>query len=122
MGVGPEQNFTYISALKPKMVFIVDIRRGNLDLQLLYKALFEMSKDRAEFVARLFAKKEPEGIGSNSTVEEIFNAIARVQSTDEVYAANLAAIKDHLIKKHGFPLSELDLDGIDWVYSNFRRF
>jgi hypothetical protein len=122
MGVGPEQNFTYIASLKPKMVFIVDIRRGNLDLQLMYKALFEMSKDRAEFASRLFAKKEPEGIGPNSTVEEIFNAIARVQSTDEVYAENLAAIKDHLMKKHGFPLSENDLDGIDWVYSNFRRF
>src|SRR3954453_22022876 len=73
MGVGPEQNFTYIAALKPKMVFIVDIRRGNLDPQLIYKALFEMSKDRAEFVSRLFARKEPEGIGPNSTVEEIFN-------------------------------------------------
>ena len=43
MGVGPEQNFTYIAALKPKMVFIVDIRRENLELQLMYKALFEMS-------------------------------------------------------------------------------
>src|SRR6267142_540047 len=39
MGVGPEQNFTYIAALKPKMVFIVDIRGGNLELQLMYKAL-----------------------------------------------------------------------------------
>src|SRR5437764_1689639 len=48
MGVGPEQNFTYIAALKPKMAFIIDIRRGNLDLQLMYKALFELSKDRAE--------------------------------------------------------------------------
>src|SRR6266581_2453890 len=75
MGVGPEQNFTYIAALKPKMVFIVDIRRGNLDLQLMYKAIFEMSKDRAEFVSRLFAKKQPSGIGPNSTVEEIFNAV-----------------------------------------------
>src|SRR5882757_6900469 len=27
LGVGPEQNFTYIVALKPKMAFIVDIRR-----------------------------------------------------------------------------------------------
>src|SRR5947207_14571764 len=34
MGVWPEQNFTCIAALKPKMVFIVDIRRGNLELQL----------------------------------------------------------------------------------------
>ncbi len=122
MGVGPEQNFTYIAALKPQMVFIVDIRRGNLDLQLMYKALFELSKDRAEFVSRLFAKKEPEGIGPNSTVEEIFNAISRTPSTEQAYAENLAAIKDHLMKKHSFPLSDNDLDGIDWVYSNFRRF
>src|SRR5213596_1330108 len=50
MGVGPEQNFTYIAALKPKMVFIVDVRRGNLDLHLVYKTLFELSADRAEFV------------------------------------------------------------------------
>src|SRR5262249_46471584 len=56
LGVGPEQNFTYIAALKPKMVFITDIRRGNLWTQLMYKALFEMSADRSEFVARLFTK------------------------------------------------------------------
>src|SRR4051812_8347240 len=37
MGVGPEQNFTYIAALKPSMVFIVDIRHGNMDVQLMYK-------------------------------------------------------------------------------------
>ena len=43
MGVGPEQNFTYIAALSPRMAFIVDIRRGNLHEHLLYKALFEMS-------------------------------------------------------------------------------
>ena len=56
LGVGPEQNFTYIAALKPKMVFITDIRRGNLWTHLMYKALFEMSADRSEFVSRLFTK------------------------------------------------------------------
>src|SRR5262245_54160364 len=56
MGVGPEQNFTYIAAVRPKMVFIPDIRRGNLHTQLMYKALFELSRDRAEFVSRLFTK------------------------------------------------------------------
>jgi hypothetical protein len=53
LGVGPEQNFTYIAAVKPVMVFIVDIRRGNLDLHLMYKALFEMSADRV-CIAALF--------------------------------------------------------------------
>ena len=30
LGVAPEQNFTYIAALEPRMAFILDIRRGNL--------------------------------------------------------------------------------------------
>lgn len=27
LGVGPEQNFTYIAAIRPKIAFIIDIRR-----------------------------------------------------------------------------------------------
>jgi hypothetical protein len=122
MGVGPEQNFTYIAALKPKMVFIVDIRRGNLNLHLMYKAIFEMSKDRAEFVSRLFARKRPEGLGPNSTVQDIFDAIASSPTSNEIYAENLKAIKDHLTKTHTFPLSDLDLELLEWVYSNFHRY
>src|SRR5437762_3333998 len=37
LGVGPEQNRTYIAALKPAVAFIVDIRRGNMLVHLLYK-------------------------------------------------------------------------------------
>src|SRR6478672_7698813 len=59
LGVGPDQNFTYIVALQPKMAFIVDIRRGNLQEHLMYKALFEMSADRAEFLSRLFSRPKP---------------------------------------------------------------
>src|SRR5579864_7844167 len=45
LGVGPEQNFTYIVALKPKLAFICDIRHQNADHHLLYKALIELSSD-----------------------------------------------------------------------------
>src|SRR4029079_7647514 len=45
MGVGPAQNFTSLTALKPAMAVIGDIRHGNLDVHLMYKALFELSKD-----------------------------------------------------------------------------
>ncbi len=68
LGVGPEQNFTYIAALKPRMVFIIDIRRGNMHTQLMYKALFELSADRADFVSMLFSRKRPEGLTASSTV------------------------------------------------------
>ena len=57
LGVGPDQNFTYILALQPKIAFIIDIRRQNMLQHLMYKALIEISKDRADFTfAIVFAK------------------------------------------------------------------
>jgi hypothetical protein len=122
LGVGPEQNFTYIAAMKPAMAFIVDIRRGNLDVQLMYKALFELSEDRAEFVSRLFSRKRPEGLTAQSTVSEIFTAFLAVDSSKEFYDENLKAIVDHLKVKHAFPLSAGDVDGIQWALSNYYRY
>jgi hypothetical protein len=122
MGVGPEQNFTYIAALKPAMAFIVDIRRGNLDLQLFYKALFELSAERVEFVSRLFARERPEGLGAQSTVQDIFAAYARAPESDAIYAKTLRAIQNHLVTKHGFKLSKDDLDGIEYAYHAFATF
>lgn len=122
LGVGPEQNFTYITALKPKMVFIFDIRRGNLDLHLMYKALFELSKDRAEFVSRLFSKPRPDGLTAQSSARDIFNAFSKADTSDTLYQENLKAIQDHLVKTRGFPLPANDLEGIQYVYDNFVRF
>lgn len=119
MGVGPEQNFTYIAALKPKMAFIVDVRRGNLQLHLLYKALFETSPDRATFVSRLFSRKRPDGLKTSSNAEAIFAAYAKIEGSEALYKENLKAVEDHLAKKHGFALSAADLEGIDYVYHSF---
>src|SRR5215471_12627620 len=55
MGVGPEQNFTYIAAIHPKLAFIIDIRRQAVMQHLMYKAMFEMAPDRGDFVSLLFA-------------------------------------------------------------------
>ena len=53
IGVGPEQNFTYVAALQSKLAFVIDIRRQNMLELLMYKALFELSPDRADFVGRV---------------------------------------------------------------------
>jgi hypothetical protein len=119
LGVGPEQNFTYIGAVRPKMVFIVDIRRGNLQLHLMYKALFELSADRADFYSRLFSKTQPAGVGPTSTIEEIISAYATVETSDVLYRANLKAIQDHLTARRGLPLTTDDLGGIEYAYNAF---
>jgi hypothetical protein len=122
MGVGPEQNFTYIAALKPAMAFIVDVRRGNLQLHLLYKALFELSANRNEFVSRLFSRRQVEGIAPDWSASSMFTAYKTVAPSEELYAANLKAIKDHLVVRHGFPLTIDDVQGVEYVYRTFFKF
>src|SRR3954462_4613717 len=122
MGVGPEQNFTYLTPPKPKMVFIVDVRRGNLDLQLLYKAVFELSNDRADFVGKLFSKKRPEGLDRNASALDIFNAYRGVETSEDLYKANLKAIDDLLVTKHHFALSHGNRQGVEYLYHAFYNF
>src|SRR5713226_2892878 len=66
LGVGPEQNFTYIAALQTKIAFICDIRRQNMVEHLVYKALFEMSSDRVDFLTRLFSRRPTAALNEKS--------------------------------------------------------
>ena len=122
LGVGPEQNFTYMAALRPTMAFIIDIRHGNLDVQLLYKAIFELSKDRAEFVSRLFSRRRPDGLTAQSSVAEIFTAVQAAETSEAIYNDNLQAVEGYLTDTHHFPLSSGDRDGIAWALGNYYRF
>ena len=122
LGVGPEQNFTYMSALRPTMAFIIDIRHGNLDVHLLYKALFELSKDRADFVSRLFSRRRPDGLTAQSSVAEIFTAVQAAETSEAIYNDNLQAVEGYLTDTHHFPLSSGDRDGIAWALGNYYRF
>jgi hypothetical protein len=119
LGVGPEQNFTYISALKPSIAFIIDIRRGNLNLHLLYKALFELSADRADFVSRLFSKKRPDGLTAASSAADIFKGYWDIETGETLYKQNIEAIRTYLTKTRKLPLSADDLHGIETVYYAF---
>ena len=46
IGVGPDQNFSYLAHVRPSIAFLVDIRRDNLLLHLLFKALFAQATTR----------------------------------------------------------------------------
>jgi hypothetical protein len=119
IGVGPEQNFSYIAALRPAMAFIIDIRRENLDLHLLYKALFELSSDRADFVSRLFSRRRPAGLGTAARIEEIFKQYEGVPRSPEQYSRTSALVRQRLLTTRGLPLSQVDLDWIDRAFKAF---
>jgi hypothetical protein len=121
MGVGPEQNFTYLSAFHPKIAFIVDIRRQNMIEHLLYKAVFEMSSNRAEFLSRLFSRKSTAVLNADSTVDELFAAYATVPVDPEYQRDNLQSVKDLLWKQHKFGLTTEDEASLDHVYEAITK-
>jgi len=120
LGVGPEQNYTYMAALKPRMAIIFDIRRGNLDIQLMYKAIFELSNDRADFVSMLFSKQRPGSLNRSSSASQLFQAFERSPSVNNAaFTRNLAAINDQLLKMHALPLLQRDREAIADIYRTF---
>lgn len=118
LGVGPEQNFTYIANLKPRMAVIFDIRRQNAMAHLMYKAIFELSPTRADFIGRLFSRTMP-SFPTTATPAELFAAASTARMVDSVFDANRQTIIDHLTVKHGFALSAEDIRSINRVYSAF---
>jgi len=120
LGVGPDQNFTYIAALKPRISFIVDIRRGDLQELLMYKALIALAADRADFLSLLFSRPRPPGLDTASTADAILTALYTRSAPDRaMYAKTLAAIKDQLVNVHGWTLTAEDAEGIEYVFNAF---
>jgi hypothetical protein len=119
MGVGPEQNFTYLIAVEPKMAFVVDIRRQNMLEHLLYKALMEMSADRAEFLSRLFSRPQPAVLNPGSSADTLVQEYRNAESNKDMFESNLQLALDHLEKKKGFELSKEDERVLLKVYRAF---
>src|SRR5689334_18849644 len=120
LGVAPEQNFTYIAAIKPKIAFVIDIRRQNMLELLMYKALFEMSPNRADFVSNLFSRVRTPGLDAKTTPAALFAAVDSAKADPDLLAKNLQAIKGYMTG-HGYQLSNEDINTIEKVYQAFFR-
>jgi hypothetical protein len=108
LGVGPEQNFSYIANLRPGIAFIVDIRHQNLLEQLLYKALFEQASNRSDFLAALFSRAPPADLGAEATAAELLRAFRVALPDRDRFAATLEAVIGRLTGLYGFEFSDDD--------------
>ena len=119
VGVGPEQNLTYIAALQPSIAFIVDIRRQNMIQHLMYKALIEMSADRADFLSRLWSRARPDGLNATTSTQQLVGAYEVAVKDSALYHANLAAIFRRLVDDHRFTFSAEDSASLRYVFGAF---
>jgi len=120
LGVGPDQNFTYIAEVRPSIAFIVDVRRDNLLLHLLFKALFALSRTRVEYLAQLTGRPVPAAVETwrGAAIDRITGYIDGV-APDPRAIDVLRRRVDAAIAGIGVPLSTQDRDTIDRFHRRF---
>jgi hypothetical protein len=119
LGVGPEQNLTYIAAMRPEMAFILDIRRQAAMQHLMFKTIFELAADRAEFISLLFAKARPPNLGDTASIQAIWEAFTPINADAEVAASTRARILQRLTEGHRFSLTPEEQNELGSVFQAF---
>ncbi|MCA9620665.1 MAG: hypothetical protein KC731_16695, partial [Myxococcales bacterium] len=119
VGVGPEQNFTYLALTKPELAFIVDIRRDNLVLHLMYKAIFDLAESRTHFLALLTgrrwdADRDP---GPEASIEAVLEAVSEAKDD----GASRRAIKQTIGERYGITLGKKDEKSLDDAAAAFAE-
>jgi hypothetical protein len=119
LGVGPEQNLTYIAAIRPAIAFVVDIRRQAVMQHLMFKAVFELANDRADFIALLFSKPRPADLDGTTPIQRIWNAYASVPTDRELASKNANRIVNHLTRTHRFTFTAAESAQLESVRAAF---
>src|SRR6185295_17261751 len=115
VGVGPEQNFTYIAKLRPRIAFILDIRRQAVIQHLMFKALFHLSPTPAEFLSRWLSRPLTKEAPANAQINELLAYFGKAPSDDQTYVQNLAAIRKAIQEDFQFPLSPRDQSSLEYI-------
>jgi hypothetical protein len=120
IGVGPDQNFSYIARVRPAIAFIVDIRRDNLLLHLFFKSLFEQARTRVEYLSLLFGRPMPPS-GDHWRTDAIERLATYIDDTVSS-RQSVAAVRrrlDGAIQGYGLPLTPEDMATIGKFHDTF---
>jgi hypothetical protein len=122
LGVGPDQSFSYIAHVRPSLAILIDIRRDNLLLHLLFKALFAESPTRVAYLALLTGRSPPSGPGwDRQTIDAI---VKHIDSAKPLGEREIRARRDRLatvVNGFGVPLTDADRATIDRFHRRFMQ-
>lgn len=120
VGVGPEQNFTYIAKTRPRLAILLDIRRQNQLYHLLFKSLFERSRNRSEYLANLFSRPKPkEPIKTDSNIHTLLLQFEKTAPSERLFRKNLKEAVSFVRKNCHFPINNKDVRTIEGIYREF---
>jgi hypothetical protein len=108
--------------LRPRIAFIIDIRRQAMVQHLMYKALFHLSANRLQFLSRWLSKPLLKDAPSpDQPINALLTYFGKTPADEQLYAANLASIRKAIQEDFQFPLSARDHAGLEYVYRSFRE-
>ena len=121
LGVGPEQNFSYIALVRPEVAFIVDIRRRNMLLHLLYKSIFEEATTRSHFLTLLVgrphdANSDP---GPRAGVAQVIEHAEKQPRDRELWRAAHARLVERIATSYRVPLTPADRTALREAHQAF---
>ena len=122
IGVGPDQSFSYIAEIKPELAFIIDIRRDNMLQHLMFRSLFQRSRNRMEFLAGLTGAVVPGDVDkwTNRPINDIVAALEGAERTTAEFARWSALVRADA-KATGINLSEADIATIERFHLEFHQ-
>jgi hypothetical protein len=120
IGVGPDQNFSYIARIRPSIAFIIDIRRDNLLEHLFFKALFHLSETRIEYLSLMVGRRAPADPHewTGSSIEELVRYVDSTPAENSIAESARRRVREIIIT-FGVPLDERDLDMIAFMHTSF---
>ena len=122
IGVGPDQSFSYIAEIRPELAFMIDIRRDNMLQHLLFRSLFQRSRNRMEYLAGLIGANVPGDVDSwtGRPIEQILAVLDTAKRTPDAYArVSAQVIQD--AQASGITLSAEDLATIKRFHQEFHE-
>ncbi|HYK88482.1 MAG TPA: hypothetical protein VE398_06915 [Acidobacteriota bacterium] len=121
IGVGPNQNFTYIAKLHPRYAFVLDIRRQNLLEHLLFKALFHLARDRRDFLSLLLSRPITRGslTGDSYTVQDMVRYFQMANPDASLSRRTLERVHLYLTTNCRVSLSDLDWQTMGKIHQAF---
>ncbi|HUF69734.1 MAG TPA: hypothetical protein VMM79_13910 [Longimicrobiales bacterium] len=120
LGVGPDQNFSYIAEIRPDVAFIIDIRRDNLLHHLLFKALFANARNRIDYLCLMLGKPVPENLEewTAASIDEIVVYVDTARTTLDAFEAASGKLLA-TVRSFGVSLSAADLGTIRGIHTMF---
>lgn len=114
LGVGPDQNYTFIATARPIEAYLLDYRKKNQLLHLMHLALIAKSPNRIDYLENYWARRVKVGLISppnddhSKTTEKLLLLFRRSELDQQFLAQNIGDVMSELLNSQFLDANEIE--------------